>query len=233
MKILGVIGGVGPLSTAYFMEVLINMTDAVSDQEHINMIVLNHTEIPDRTAYILDNSKDSPVDMMREDAVKLEKWGADIIVTPCNTAHYFYDELQSAVNIPFINMIDETALYLKRIGAKRVGIMATNGTISTRLFQAALEKQGIEPVCPSIQNQQYVMDIIYDNVKASVSVDLSKFRCVVNEFKLNDCDKIILGCTELSLLKRDYSLDDFYVDSLEVLVVRAIEACGKKSRLKL
>lgn len=233
MKILGVIGGVGPLSTAYFMEVLINTTDAVSDQEHINMIVLNHTEIPDRTAYILDNSKDSPVDMMREDAVKLEKWGADIIVTPCNTAHYFYDELQSAVNIPFINMIDETALYLKRIGAKRVGIMATNGTISTRLFQAALEKQGIEPVCPSMQNQKYVMDIIYDNVKASVSVDLSKFRCVVNEFKLNDCDKIILGCTELSLLKRDYSLDDFYVDSLEVLVVRAIEACGKKSRLKL
>lgn len=233
MKILGVIGGVGPLSTAYFMEVLINTTDAVSDQEHINMIVLNHTEIPDRTAYILDNSKDSPVDMMREDAVKLEKWGADIIVTPCNTAHYFYDELQSAVNIPFINMIDETALYLKRIGAKRVGIMATNGTISTRLFQAALEKQGIEPVCPSMQNQQYVMDIIYDNVKASVSVDLSKFRCVVNEFKLNDCDKVILGCTELSLLKRDYSLDDFYVDSLEVLVVRAIEACGKKSRLKL
>lgn len=233
MKILGVIGGVGPLSTAYFMEVLINTTDAVSDQEHINMIVLNHTEIPDRTAYILDNSKDSPVDMMREDAVRLEKWGADIIVTPCNTAHYFYDELQSAVNIPFINMIDETALYLKRIGAKRVGIMATNGTISTRLFQAALEKQGIEPVCPSMQNQQYVMDIIYDNVKASVSVDLSKFRCVVNEFKLNDCDKVILGCTELSLLKRDYSLDDFYVDSLEVLVVRAIEACGKKSRLKL
>lgn len=227
-KTLGVIGGVGPLSTAYFMEVLINKTDAQIDQEHIDMIVLNHTEIPDRTAFILGQTIENPVLMMKEDAKKLEIMGADIIVTPCNTAHYFYQELQDAVAIPFINMIEETALYLKEQGVQRAGILATNGTVQTKLFQKALEKEGIEAISPSEDNQQFVMDIIYDNVKANQPVDLQKFKTVVNELRLQGCEKVILGCTELSILKREYSLNDFYVDSLEVLVEKAIVACDKK-----
>ncbi|MEG1028442.1 MAG: amino acid racemase, partial [Oscillospiraceae bacterium] len=130
MKTLGVIGGVGPLSTAYFMEVLINMTDAQTDQQHINMIVLNHTEIPDRTAYILGKSQESPVPIMVEDAKKLQSYGAEVIVTPCNTAHYFYNQLSKSVQVPFINMIYETALQLKQDGISTAGIMATNGTIA-------------------------------------------------------------------------------------------------------
>lgn len=226
MKTLGVIGGVGPLSTAYFMEVLINSTDADVDQDHINMIVLNHAQIPDRTAYILDNSKPNPVPMMIADAKLLEKIGAQVIVTPCNTAHFFYDELASSVDVLFINMIDETAVFLQESGVKVAGIMATNGTIETKLFQTALEKVGIAAVVPTSENQQWVMDIIYDNVKASKPVELDKFRAIVNELRLNGCEKIILGCTELSVLKREYSLNDFYVDSLEVLVDKAIVACG-------
>ena len=226
-KTLGVIGGVGPLSTAYFMEVLINKTDAILDQEHIDMIVLNHCEIPDRTAYILDNSNPNPVPFMKEDAIKLETLGCNFIVTPCNTAHYFYKELQSAVSIPMINMIQETAVALKHDHVKRAGIMATSGTVATNLFQDALIQQGIQPVIPNKENQQFVMDLIYDNVKAGTSIDLDKFKSVVNELRLHDCDRVILGCTELSVLKREYSLGEFYVDSLEILCERAIEACGK------
>lgn len=227
-KILGVIGGVGPLSTAYFMEVVINMTDAATDQEHIDMIVLNHTEIPDRTDYILDHSKPNPAPMLREDAVKLERLGADVIVTPCNTAHYFYEELAGDVSVPFINMIEETAAELSRMGVRRAGILATNGTVQSGLFQDALRNCGIEPVVPSPENQQFVMDIIYDNVKAGTPLDVEKFRSVSGEMKLNGCDRVILGCTELSVLRRDYSLGDWYVDALEVLAARAIEACGKR-----
>lgn len=228
MGTLGVIGGVGPLSTAYFMETLINLTDATIDQEHINMIVLNHVEIPDRTAYILDNTKQSPVKMMTEDAKKLEQWGADILVILCNTAHYFFEQLQSSVKIPFINMIEETAIHLEKLGIKRAGILATSGTIFTNIFQDALARHGIIGVCPSALNQQFVMDIIYDNIKAAKPVDLDKFKSVVNELRLFECDRVILGCTELSILKREYSLSDFYVDSLELLAKAAIIRCGKK-----
>lgn len=227
-KTLGVIGGVGPLSTAYFMEVLINMTDAVTDQEHLDMIVLNHCEIPDRTAYILDSTKDNPLPMMLEDAKRLESLGCSAIVTPCNTAHYFYDELQAAVEVPFFNMIDETAAFLFSQGASRAGVMATNGTVATGLFQRALSSHGIEPVLPSVQNQQYVMDIIYDNIKAGKPVDFNKFKAVIGELRLNGCDHVILGCTELSILKRDFGLDGFFVDSLEVLCRCALKYFGKK-----
>lgn len=226
-KTLGVIGGVGPLSTAYFMEVLINKTDVKTDQDHIDMIVLNDCQIPDRTAYILDNSKESPVGYMQEDAVKLQEYGCDLIVTPCNTAHFFINELQSVVDIPIINMIDETALYLKSENVTKVGIMATTGTITTELFQKALQNKGITPVIPSDANQENVMSIIYDQVKAGKPIDRNKFKSVVGELRLDGCEKIILGCTELSVLKKEYSLSDFYVDSLEVLAEVAILKCGK------
>lgn len=227
-KTLGVIGGVGPLSTAYFMEVLINKTDAVTDQEHLDMVVLNHCEIPDRTAFILDNSNESPVPMMQADARKLEALGCDVIVTPCNTAHYFFDELQGAVSIPFINMIEETAIHLANAGLKSAGVMATNGTIATKLFQTALNAHGIEAIIPNENNQQYVMDIIYDDVKAGKPLELEKFKSVVGDFRLHGCDCVILGCTELSVLKKEYSLNEYYIDALEVLCEKAITLCGKK-----
>lgn len=225
-KKLGIIGGVGPLSTAYFLEVLTNMTAAETDQEHINSIILNHCSIPDRTAYILDSSAPNPVPVMQHDAQTLETLGCEIIATPCNTAHYFFDELQSAVKIPIINMIDETAEALKLQNAKTVGIMATNGTVFSKLFQNALEKRGIVPIIPNEKNQRLVMDIIYYNVKAGKPLEIEKFKAVTGEMRLHGCDRIILGCTELSVLKKEYSLDDYYIDSLEILCESAIVKCG-------
>ena len=93
-KAVGIIGGIGPMSTVYFMEMIINMTDAAKDQEHINMVVLNHATIPDRTSYILGESSQNPLAVMVEDAKKLQQAGADFIVIPCNTAHYFFEEIK-------------------------------------------------------------------------------------------------------------------------------------------
>lgn len=225
-KTLGVLGGVGPLSTAYFMERLIELTDAAEDQAHLDMIVFNHCEIPDRTAYILDPRQPNPIPMMREDAMKLEELGCAVIACPCNTAHYFFEELQQAVKIPVINMIDETALTLHREGAKKVGIMATRGTVHTGLFQTALERYGMEAVLPSPAQQEQVMALIYDYVKAGIPADPAIFEGIVTELKAAGCDRIILGCTELSLFKKEYHLDNFYLDALEVLCIRSIEACG-------
>lgn len=227
-KVLGVIGGVGPLSTAYFMETVINRTQAQTDQEHIDMIVLNHAGIPDRTDYILDHTRPNPVLPMQEDARKLERWGADLIATPCNTAHYFYEQLAGAVRIPVLNMIEETARELARLQAKRVGVLATDGTLAAGLFQHALAEHGIEPVLPSPRSQRYVMDIIYQDIKAAHPLEVEKWEAVTGELSGLGCDRLILGCTELSILKRECRLDGYYLDALEVLADRAIEACGKQ-----
>ena len=143
MNSLGVIGGLGPMATAYLLELITDMTDARTDQEHLDAIIFNRPSVPDRTAYILDHTKPSPVPPMIDIAQKLEALGVCALATPCVTAHSFHDELQSSVHIPFIHMVRETAAYLKEAGCKKPGIMATTGTVHMGLFQTALTELSI------------------------------------------------------------------------------------------
>lgn len=232
MNSFGIIGGLGPMATAYLLELIIDMTDAKTDQEHLDAIIFNRPSVPDRTAYILDHSKPSPVPPMIDMAKKLEALGVCAIGTPCVTAHSFHEELQRSVNVPFINMVQETAAYLKNAGCKKAGIMATTGTVHNGLFQRALSESGLAYALPDNAMQQYVMSLIYDCVKAGEPADMEKFRAVSDALRKEGCDAIILGCTELSIIKRDNEIGSGYLDALEVLAHAAILACGKKIKPK-
>ena len=163
---LGVIGGLGPQATAYFMELVTTMTDATCDQQHLNMIVFSNPSIPDRTAYILDHTQPNPLNKMLEIGRKLEKQGVSLIAIPCVTAHYFFDVLEKEISVPIINGVQETVLRLKEKGFRRVGIMATDGTIQSGIFHDALEKEGLEPISPNEQAQKEIMHLIFENIKA-------------------------------------------------------------------
>lgn len=230
-KAVGIIGGVGPLATVYFMEMVISMTDAKRDQDHINMIVLNHATIPDRTGFILGTSKEDPLPVMIEDAKKLAQAGADFIVIPCNTAHYFFEEIKKSVTIPMLNIVEETVSYAQSSisGLKRLGIMATSGTIESNTYQIACEKRGIDCVSPDPSGQDTVMRIIYDQVKAGRDVDIAAFYHVAESLKERGCQGVILGCTELSVVKRDFHINQpEVIDSLEILAQRTIQFSGKQ-----
>lgn len=227
MKSFGIIGGLGPMATAYLLQLIVDMTDAKTDQEHIDAIIFNRPGVPDRTAYILDPSKPSPVPPMVDMAQKLENLGVCAIGTPCVTAHSFHEALQSSVNVPFIHMVQETAAYLKAAGCKKAGIMATSGTVHMGLFQKALTDAGLDYALPDTEMQQYVMSLIYDNVKAGIPADMDKFRAVSEALRAEGCDAVILGCTELSIIKRDNEIGPGYLDALEVLARAAILTCGK------
>ena len=228
MKSVGIIGGLGPMATVYLLELIISMTDADNDQQHINSIVYNYPVIPDRTAYILDKSNPSPLPAMREIAQKLDSFGVSVIATPCNTAHYFYNELAESVSVPIINVLSETVNVIKAEGAKKVGIMATTGTIATRLFQDVFEKADIDYALPNADGQAKVMSVIYDDIKAGKEPNMGEFYQVAQNLRDNGCDCIILGCTELSLIKRSHSLGAGFLDTLEVIAKRCIEMCDKK-----
>ncbi len=228
---LGVLGGVGPLATIYFAELVIRLTDAETDQQHVSMIILNHAAIHDRTNYILDPSEPNPLPQMIEDAKTLQKAGADYIVIPCNTAHFFYDEIQKAVDTHIINIIEETVLHIKNTvpDAKKIGILATKGTLVSGAYQTMLQKHGLDYAVPDNEDTEILMEIIYDQVKAGKSVDIESFWRVINNLKRRGCDCVVLGCTELSIIYRDYSIaDETIVDSLVTLARRSIELCGKK-----
>lgn len=227
MKTLGVIGGLGPMATAYFMQLVIQMSEAQTDQEHIPMIIYNMPQIADRTRYLLGLSFENPIPDIVDCGRKLEAAGVERLVIPCITAHALHEEIQSGLNVPIIHIIKETAAYLKERGIRRVGLEATDGTVTTGVFQKELEKQGIEVLLPNKENQQKVMDIIYKNVKASVPVAMDKFLEVEAQLKEDGADVIILGCTELSMIKRDYPIHSGYLDAMEVLARKAVLECGK------
>jgi aspartate racemase len=228
-KVLGIIGGVGPLATMLLGEMIVRSTAASIDQEHVQMVITNNTSTPDRTAYILDRSKKNPVPVMISDGKKLKSIGAEIIAIPCNTAHSFYKEIQQGIGLPVVHMIHETAKKANQEGAKKVGILATTGTLTASVYQQAFRDVGIMPIVPDEETQKLVMSVIYDDVKAGKPVDFLKWQQIVSTIKALDCDRIILGCTELSIVNKELKLDDFYIDSLKVLADCAIEMCGYKT----
>lgn len=227
MKTLGVIGGLGPMATAYFMQLVIEMTDAVADQEHIPMIIYNCPQIPDRTNFLLGRSTENPGPQIIECGKKIEQAGAEMIAIPCITAHALYPQIEKELDIPVLHIIKETVDYLKKEGVSRVGLEATDGTIQTGVFQHELEKQGIEVILPSREKQDMVMNIIYNNVKAGRRVNMDLFQQIEEELQENGAEVIILGCTELSMISRDEKIGHGYLDAMEVLARAAVLQCGK------
>lgn len=228
-KVAGVIGGLGPMSTVYFFEMIVRLTDAKCDQDHIDMIITNRATTYDRTEYIIKKSDKSPLDTLILDVKKLENAEVDFIVITCNTAHYWYEKLQENVNIPILNMIEETVLNVKNKNKNKVCILATEGTVTTKTYQNMCQKYDVECMVPNEKYQQMVMDIIYKDIKAGKSANMENFNEIISYAKDNGCDCVILGCTELSILKVEHDLpDDFYIDSLKSLATKTIEFCGKK-----
>lgn len=233
-KILGVIGGLGPLASAYFMRLVTEMTDAKIDQDHIEILMHSMPQIPDRTGFILGESQASPLPQMLEAGRGLVKGGAEVIAIPCITAHFFQKTLENELGVIVLNAIEESCKTVKAAGIKKVGIMATDGTVKSGLFQKVFEKQGVECVVPGTEGQQNVMHIIYNNVKAGIPIEKNLFLGVTRELFDKGAECVLLGCTELSIMKRDNpelfiseNTGFRFLDVLEVLAGKSVQMCGR------
>ena len=224
---LGILGGMGPQATQDFYQRILDRTDASCDQEHLPALILSDTGVPDRTASILTGNTEPMYQRLLADARLLEECGCTVIAIPCNTAHYFYDRLNETIPIPILNMVEETVLAAKAGGSARVGILATTGTVRTRTYQRMCEKHGLPCAVPDDAAQAAVMDIIYGDIKQGRPANMDAFERAAASLRAQGCDRAILGCTELSLIKRDEGLGAFYLDSMEVLARNAILAFGK------
>lgn len=226
MKTLGIIGGLGPMATIYFMELVVKMTKANADRDHIPMIIYSYPDTPDRTEYLLDKTKPNPLPSILNMGTKLVEQGVDYVAMPCITAHYFGAKLDDKLNHKFINMIEETAKFLKEKGVTKIGLMATDGTVKSAVFEHTLNEYGIEVALPSFEGQKKVMHVIYDQVKAGKEVSVDDMYEVKKELTDKGAQVIILGCTELSVVKGNYTLDSDFLDVLEILAKRSVELCG-------
>lgn len=234
LKTIGILGGMGPAATVDLMNRIISMTDAESDQEHIPMIVDNDTRIPDRTAAILSGGE-SPVPEMLASAKRLEAAGADFIIVACHTAHYFIKEVEEQIGIPVLEMPAETAKLLKIKGVRRAAVLATDGTVESGLYGAALERVGIEPVYPDEDQQKIIMALIYNYIKKGVTDvnDLPKEEtmAIVGDLSSKGAEVLLLACTELPIAFSIMGLrSEAFVDPTIVLAKSAIRMAGAHVR---
>lgn len=231
---LGVVGGMGPMATSMFFERIVERTEANSDQEHIDVVILNHASMPDRTKAILSGDYDDFLNKMREDLELLERIGVSNIAIPCNTSHFFMKQMAEMTAVPIINMVTETANeVLSRYGkGTRVGILATNGTIQTGTYEQACEAVGLIFIKPEPVLQEKVMQTIYD-IKSDMPVDVMAFEAIIRHmFDDMHCDCVILACTELSLIKIGPDAAVNCIDAMDVLIEKSILYSGKNVKGK-
>lgn len=223
VKTLGVIGGMGPQATVDFFQKVLDNTKADRDQEHIHIIIDNNPQAPDRIEAILGTGE-SPLKALVNSAVKLQLMGADLLAMPCNTAHYFYDDIIGFIDIPFINMIEEVAAAIrtKIDGTKRVGLLATKAVYRTGLYNRYLDEYGIEIMIPE-EEDEAVSETIYTIKKDMNLVDPTGINRVIEDMKAKGVDTIIFGCTELPLIADRLPEGVEYIDSTLVLAKRAVE----------
>ena len=221
---LGVIGGMGPLATVKFYDKVVLNTEAHNDNEHIDLIVLNHSTMPDRTKCIMENKDTDFLNEIKKDLEILDKIGVDVVAIPCNTSHYFYDEFKNFANLKIINMIEETILEVKRKGKKNIVIFGTLGTLNSKVYDKYAEKNGIKVQELTLEDKISVMDIIY-KIKETNNLENKEFVEILNKYCDNETIGII-ACTELSLL--DICKNINTIDALDVLVNKSIEYSGSK-----
>jgi len=232
-KIIGVLGGMGPEATLQFFRLLLRLTPAAKDQDHLRIIIDDNPKVPDRTEAILGRGP-SPVPALVESAGLLQRAGADFIAIPCVSAHFFLEELRQKVSLPILSIFDAVAETIEQEhpDLETVGLMATTGTVQGGLFQARLKAGRIETLVPEEASQARIMAAIYDikNAKASrsrarISADLA---VAAGRLVGRGAQAIVAGCTEIPLALGQEQVSVPYFDSLRLLARAAIRAAGRE-----
>ena len=228
-KIVGILGGMGPLATADFFRKIVLLTDAANDQEHLRIIIDNNTSIPDRTECIINNSE-NPLPHLIESARKLESAGASFLTMPCNTAHYFYDGIIKNINIPFLNMITETAVEIiaEHPGIQKIGLLATEGTCKSRIYEEYFKRYHIDIITPDDKHQQYITDLIYAIKEGNDKINLDNIHSAIDYVKNCGAEVLVLGCTELPVAFEKFKIDKAVIDPTTILAKSAIKLANKK-----
>ncbi len=235
-KKLGIIGGMGPAATVMMFHKLVSMSDAAKDQEHLEIFIHNNTNIPDRTRSIL-NGGPSPLDEMYRSAKILEKMGAELLLFPCMTAHYYIRELQRLISIPILNAIEDSISFITihYPHVNHIGILATSGTIRSRIFQLAIEHVGRHALTlPSDLQEEWVMSAIYG--KKGIKAGYKNFQVKQQLKKAGDylishgAEVVITGCTEIPIVLEQSLFQVPLIDPMDILSQKAIQLCGGKCR---
>jgi aspartate racemase len=229
MKRLGILGGMGPAASAEFITRLIQQTPAISDKEHIPFVLWNNPQIPDRSTSIR-NGDDKPLPYLLEGIESLKYVGCDLIVIPCNTAHFWFHELNK-LNVRIIHIVDSVASALREVNVinDTIGVMGTQATVEFGLYQYILNKLGWNCIVPTKEETDTLVQPAIDLIKGGNIKDAHPMlMTVVNSLIIRGAKAVVLGCTEIPLAVRETEENNIpLVNSIDSLVKAVIKEYTK------
>jgi aspartate racemase len=232
-KTIGILGGMGPEATLDCFARIIKKTPAQTDQQHLRVVIDSNPKVPDRTAAITGKGA-SPVPILVAGCRSLQSAGADFIIIPCVSAHFYLDEIQQQIELPILSIYDAVGEIIAgdHPQIKTVGLMGTTGTNNGGLFQKRLAADGIKTVVADENHQAKVMATIYDiknsqpaRTKAEITSDLV---AAAESLISKGATGIIAGCTEIPLALKQKDLAVPYFDALTILARAAILTAGRQ-----
>ncbi len=219
-KIPGVLGGMGPETTIDFMSRVVRMNPAATEQDHLRLLIDHNPRIPNRHAAIAGkNSAIGP--LLASMAAGLERAGADFLIMTCNTAHAFQMDIEQAVSIPFLSMIDMVLQDLndQHAGVEKVGVMAADGCLDAQLYQRALEAVSLRSILWNHEQRQQFMHVVY-RIKSGVLDQPVRASLLELGESLHrrGAEVLIAGCTEIPLIIEPHDFAIPLLSSTDILV---------------
>jgi len=229
-KVVGVIGGMGPEATVDFMRRVIAVTPARDDGDHLHILVDNNPKIPSRIAALIEGTGEDPAPVLCEMAKGLEALGADFLVVPCNTAHFYLPRIARSVDIPVLDMVDLSVKKLLATDAKprHIGLLASPAVRLVGLYSGKLEQAGLHAIFPSQQCENELLEIIKAIKAGQFSAEHRKgYTRIAGTLRDAGADALLIACTELSVIGPPNDIDTPVVDTLDVLVEATIASARK------
>lgn len=222
-KTVGIIGGMGPEATLDLFYKIIKATPAKKDQEHLHIVIDNFPQIPDRTAFLLGRGE-NPFPYILKSIELLKKANVDFLCMPCNTAHYFAEDIRKATSLPFISIVESTLKEIKSNfkDSKNIGLLATDGTIIGRVYHNIFEAEGYKIITPSEEKQNEVMKIVYSIKAGEIEENVHLFKETIEHMKLLGSELVILGCTELPILLKYFKPSIPLIDATSCLAKEVV-----------
>jgi aspartate racemase len=228
-RTVGVIGGMGPEATVDFLRRVIVATPAKDDADHIRVLVDNNPKIPSRIAALIDGTGEDPLPVLIAMARSLEKQGADFLVIPCNTAHYYLPKIAQAVSIPLLDMVALSVAQLAMLAPKpsAIGMLASPAVQKVGLYAARLKESGFTALFPDADGEAKVLDIIRA-VKANAVTHEHRaaYSAIARELREQGAGAFLIACTELSVIGAPEGVTQPCIDALDALVAATIAEAG-------
>lgn len=223
--IVGVLGGMGPDATVTFMQRVIDATPAEDDIDHVHLLVDNNPKVPSRIRALIDGDGENPGPAIAEMARRLEQGGADFLVMPCNTAHYYWQYAQDAVDIPVWHIVERTLdAIARRIPGARVGMLCSPALRKIGLYEGFVESRGLSLVYPD--DEASVLEVIraVKRGQGRHPETLAAFARAADDLRARGADVLVLACTELSVIQDALDASVPIVDTVQVLAEQVVAA---------